>query len=190
MTNWKKVDADQLDADLTSVADAIRERSGTAEQMNFPDGFVSAVEGITDYSISILNGSIVSYQNELLTYIRASAFANCDKLSSVVLPNVGVMVGYGFQNCYSLTTVDCGSRYIAANSFMNCQKLTTFIIRNTSVATLQNVSAFSSTPIKSGGTGYVYVPRNLVDSYISATNWSTFASQIRAIEDYPEITGG
>ena len=41
-----------------------------------------------------------------------------------------------------------------------------------------------------GKTGYIYVPRALVNSYKAATNWSTFASQIRAIEDYPDITGG
>lgn len=45
------------------------------------------------------------------------------------------------------------------------------------------------TPMKSG-TGYIYVPAALVDSYKAATNWSTYADQIRAIEDYPDITGG
>ena len=54
--------------------------------------------------------------------------------------------------------------------------------------TLKNISAFNSTPIKSG-TGYIYVPMSLVDTYKSATNWSTFANQFRAIEDYPDICG-
>lgn len=35
-----------------------------------------------------------------------------------------------------------------------------------------------------------YVSTSLVETYKSATNWSTYAEQIRAIEDYPEITGG
>jgi hypothetical protein len=34
------------DSDLTSVADAIRAKGGTSEELAFPDGFVSAVEGI------------------------------------------------------------------------------------------------------------------------------------------------
>lgn len=38
-------------------------------------------------------------------------------------------------------------------------------------------------------TGYIYVPQSLVDQYKAATNWATYANQIRAIEDYPEITG-
>ena len=56
------------------------------------------------------------------------------------------------------------------------------------MATLRNISALSSTPIKYGA-GYIYVPATLVDTYKAATNWSTYANKIRAIEDYPEITG-
>jgi hypothetical protein len=54
---------------------------------------------------------------------------------------------------------------------------------------LASPNAFNNTPIKSG-TGYIYVPATLIDSYKSATNWSTYAAQFRAIEDYPEICGG
>ena len=46
MPAYKVVDADQLDADLTYVADAIRERSGTSEKIEFPDGFADAVKNI------------------------------------------------------------------------------------------------------------------------------------------------
>lgn len=42
----KTVDAEQLDADLTIVADAIRSKGGTTEQLAFPSGFKSAVENI------------------------------------------------------------------------------------------------------------------------------------------------
>jgi hypothetical protein len=31
--------------------------------------------------------------------------------------------------------------------------------------------------------GYIYVPSHLVESYKTATNWSTYASQIRAIDE-------
>ena len=34
------------------------------------------------------------------------------------------------------------------------------------------------------GEGYIYVPRALVDSYKVATNWSSWATQFRALEDY------
>jgi hypothetical protein len=54
---------------------------------------------------------------------------------------------------------------------------------------LVNVSGVNNTPIGKG-TGYVYVPSALIETYKTATNWSTFAAQFRAIEDYPEICGG
>ena len=44
-------------------------------------------------------------------------------------------------------------------------------------------NVFKNTPIASG-TGYIYVPRALVDSYKVATNWATYAAQFRALEDY------
>ena len=42
----KAVDSAQLDANLTSVADAIRTKGGTDAQLAFPSGFVSAVQAI------------------------------------------------------------------------------------------------------------------------------------------------
>ena len=46
MANYKVVDADQLDADLKTVADAIREKGGTTDELAFPDGMATAVEAI------------------------------------------------------------------------------------------------------------------------------------------------
>lgn len=42
----KVVDSQQLDADLTSVANAIRTRGGTSAQLAFPADFISAVQAI------------------------------------------------------------------------------------------------------------------------------------------------
>lgn len=42
----KLVDSTQLDAGLTSVANAIRSKGGTSADLAFPSGFISAVEAI------------------------------------------------------------------------------------------------------------------------------------------------
>lgn len=42
----KLVDSSQLDADLTSVANAIRTKGGTNGQLSFPQGFVDAIDAI------------------------------------------------------------------------------------------------------------------------------------------------
>lgn len=73
--------------------------------------------------------------------------------------------------------------------FWNCVVLETIILPSTKLATLNSTNAFDNTPVASG-TGYIYVPRALIEDYKVATNWSTFANQFRAIEDYPEICGG
>ena len=57
------------------------------------------------------------------------------------------------------------------------------IIRSETICTLSNKNAFSGSSVASG-TGYIYVPKDLVESYKTATNWSTYATQFRALEDY------
>ncbi len=52
----------------------------------------------------------------------------------------------------------------------------------TAVPTLSNSNAFANTPIAQG-TGYIYVPDNLVASFKTATNWSTYASQIKGVSE-------
>lgn len=47
MANYKVVNSDQLDSDLTVVADAIREKSGTSGKMAFPNGMADAVRNIS-----------------------------------------------------------------------------------------------------------------------------------------------
>ena len=73
---------------------------------------------------------------------------------------------------------------IGTYAFAGCESLSVVILRSTTMATLENANAFESTPI-ADGTGYIYVPAELVDGY--KENWSTYADQIRAIEDYPDI---
>ena len=59
------------------------------------------------------------------------------------------------------------------------------IIRTPTVCTLQDAPISQVLPHVS-----VYVSRDLVDSYKAATNWSSIADKIFAIEEYPEIDGG
>ena len=42
----KAVDSAQLNADLTKVASAIREKGGTSDSLVYPDGFVTAIQAI------------------------------------------------------------------------------------------------------------------------------------------------
>lgn len=110
-------------------------------------------------------------------------------LKSINYPLITSIPDSAFERCDSLIKADFTNvTSIKSSAFYKATVLETVILRGSSVATLAS-SAFSDTPI-ANGTGYIYVPSTLVAAYKNATNWATYANQIRAIEDYPSITGG
>lgn len=205
---YRKID----EASLTAVAEAIRDRAGTADMIGFPDGFVSAVEGIPDYlMMKITNQTCAEYRNETLTALHQNALNGWSGLKGVYFPELVSIGNYALQgvgcmecdfpkvqtvgsNAFAWAsdiqkvTFHCATE-IAGSAFYYATNLAALIIRTDSVCTLGNANALGSTPI-ANGTGYIYVPAALVDSYKAATNWSIYAAQIRAIEDHPEVTGG
>lgn len=117
------------------------------------------------------------------------AFSSCDTLTSIDLPNATSIGNSAFRSCPVLTSADLpNATSIGDVAFYGCNALTSVIIRTLQVCTLDFSVFGGSTPI-ADGTGYIYVPADLVEAYKTATNWSEYASQIRAIEDYPEICG-
>ena len=55
-----------------------------------------------------------------------------------------------------------------------CTALKTIVLRSAGLCSLVNANALTGTPFASGGTGgTVYVPSALIESYKTATNWST-----------------
>ena len=184
--------------DLTKVASAIRAKGGTSNPLVYPDGFVTAIQAIetgggggSDELVNSLIDRTISgaYVNNTVTIIGRYGLSNCTKLTSVVLPAVQITNANAMLSCSALTKADFSNlQHIQHSTFYGDKKFATLIIRTQAVAKLDATSAFKDTLIASGK-GYIYVPSALVDSYKSATNWSTYAAQIRAIEDYPDITG-
>lgn len=175
-----------------------------------------SVEAGVDYLELRISDKLTSYSNENVTALASYAFANCINLTELHTPNVstfGMMAvtetkitefiitttsntrivgSQAFKNNTLMSKFDVNNLYIlsGASAFNGCKVLDTLIIRNTDTAAkLSTTSAFTGTPIKTG-TGYIYVPAAMVETYKAATNWSAYADQIRAIEDYPKITGG
>lgn len=111
-------------------------------------------------------------------------FRDCQKLTRIVLPALTKVNMYSCKGAISLQYADFGLvARIEAQVFYGCSALTTLILRKTgTITTLANTNALTSTPI-ANGTGYIYVPDNLIDSYKVATNWSTFAEQFKPISE-------
>ena len=110
---------------------------------------------------SLIDRSITEFRDNILTTTGQNSFNYCERLTLLDLPNL---------------------INISLQSFERTN-LTTLILRSDTMCKLSAVNALSYTPIMRK-TGYIYVPASLIDSYKSATNWSTYANQFRAIEDY------
>ena len=130
------------------------------------------------------------------TTIGNTAFGGCSNLTSADFPLATSIGGSVFNGCIMLKSADFpAATTIAANAFKGCYSLVSVVLRNDTVCTLSNTSAFSSCyhilGTKSNAfnpeglkDGYIYVPDNLVDSYKAATNWSTYADQIKPLSEY------
>lgn len=170
--------------------------------------FVNTLDIREDIDVfeEIVNGSITEYKDNTLKINIPTAFYTRSKLETVELPLAKSINPYAFHSCSALVNTDfssvtsvgvqgligCSSlkkldfpllTSIAMNAFSNDSKLIALILRKNQVCGLGQTSALNGTPIASG-TGYIYVPSSLVATYQTATNWSTFSAQFRALEDY------
>ena len=97
-----------------------------------------------------------------------------------------------FWNNYWLRDVSLGNSLMRAETNTN-YKFNGFWFRNNYflkflklnypyVIPLVRTAGFNTTPI-GNGSGYIYVPKNLIEQYKSDTNWHNFESKIKTIEN-------
>lgn len=146
------------------------------------------------------SSALTSASFPLCTSVGGTAFEACQSLTSISLPSVTTpsnfayncqnlenvdlsacttVAGGTFQQCYKLATLDLPAcTKIQNNAFYNARILSTLILRNSSVVTLDNVGAFTNTPMRGYNSlsGTIYVPSALVSSYQTASNWSSLYS--------------
>lgn len=122
-----------------------------------------------------------------------SLFYNCQRLAQIDVSNFNTsnakQMDYMFYGCIALSKIDISNfdgNKLISNSLMfgNCSNLLIVIINRQDVFKMTNTNMFQNTPIASG-TGFVYVPDNMVETYKSATNWSTYADQIKGMSELP-----
>lgn len=122
-----------------------------------------------------------------------------EEVSRISTPKVTTMSS-SFRGCYKLKIVDISRYNISSttnsNSMCNsCYSLKAFVIRSFGSNYVLNSNSFSdcyhllgtvnSTYNPDGlQDGYIYVPRDMIETLSGATNWSTIATQLRALEDY------
>lgn len=144
------------------------------------DTYCEMVGGYAFYGFPALHTAIFANAKRIEQY----AFAHCSKLETIKVP-LSENVGYfSFYECEKLKEADfpCVTS-VSTYAFKGCIALKTLILRSGTLATLSGVNALGDTPIEKGK-GCIYVPSALIDSYKSATNWTTYANQFRVLEDY------
>ena len=110
--------------------------------------------------------------------IVANGLRQCTGVQYLVFNNFYLGTGSAYCNaCTSLKVADMRAKADSRweNAFKSCENFDTLIIRkNNGVYTLNFLNAFDGTPFANGGTGgTIYVPNALIESYKTATNWST-----------------
>lgn len=109
MANYKLVDADQLDNDLKLIANSIRQKTQTTEELSFPEDFSNAITEIGGAEAEqldvLINGSITEISSNV-TSVRPYAFYSYKELISINLPNVTNIGGSAFYGCENLIDVN------------------------------------------------------------------------------------
>lgn len=197
------------DTELTTQETTLDDITKTLENKVFvsryDEGYADGEAVGNAQADSIVERTITEYINHRVTKIGSYAFARHSLLTKIDIPNVTLIDLYGFNYCTGLTEIVLPSvkriesqsfnsagkltkidapmlEYIGAHS-ITASKLTTLIIRqNNSVCVLANTAAIQTTPM-TNGTGSIYVPDDMVEEYKTATNWSTYASQIKPLSE-------
>lgn len=127
------------------------------------------------------NSAIPQANFPLVTRIENRCFYGATHLISANLPLITELPADVFRSSVIRTADFAAVTNINRTAFTDCQSLETLIIRTSSVCVISDISiALRGSKIASG-TGYIYVPDDLVDSYKAATNWVAFADQIKPI---------
>lgn len=178
----KLVDSAQLNADLTSVANAIRAKGGTSTPLSFPTEFVNAIGAIptgSAYDIDeLLDGSITSIVSDVTavktpmnrcgnlqsasfpyaTSLPVDMFNGLKFLTSVSIPSVsGAITTNVFRQCERLQLIDLpsGVSSLGVTSLYNCYALTALVLRRTAgVVTMHSTTVFYGTPLAGHGGTY------------------------------------
>lgn len=124
------------------------------------------------------------------TKIKPYAFYQDSVLTDISMPKVTSIGQNAFYGCAKLTSINLPLvTSIGQYAFYQCAELSCVILRAEAVYALSNANAFNNTPFGSGRAGgTLLVPRSLVESYKTATNWSVLwergNNRFLALEDY------
>lgn len=136
-----------------------------------------------ELELFILN-TITEFSSDKPVTLKSNLFQHITSILKISVPNATKIDGYNFYGCTGLTYLDIGKPASLTNVFIGSHKMETIILRKSDSITTLNSSITSNSKNLLDGVTLIYVPRTLIDTYKTATNWSPFANQFRVLEDY------
>lgn len=167
---------------ITKVGDTTFRGCASLEVLDLPNVTSLGAEAFEDCaSLKMLYfpnvvGTIASMNQAIGNCGGGDGYGNNPSNTYLKLPCVTRIDYYGFRR-FSPRVAEFSSAVNFANSAFGYGCCGYLILRN------ETMSVAQGTPFTGGIRNYIYVPRSLIDSYKTATNWSNYADQFRAIED-------
>ena len=164
----------RIGENVTSIGNRAFQHCYSLASVTIPDSVTSIGQEVFGNCYSLASVTIPNSVTSIGTYV----FQYCYSLTSVTIPDsVTIIVAYAFAYCYSLTSVTIPDSVttIGNDAFNSCYSLIKYDFTSaTSVPTLSKTNAFTDI----NGICKIYVPDALYDSWITATNWVTYADYI------------
>lgn len=131
-----------------------------------------------------INGQLycngTSLPSELLipysvTSIPSFAFRYANITSLIIPDNVTSIDHFAFGNCENLREAEIGRgvTYIGRNVFVGCKNMTSLVIKTTKPPYFEASGSYDINTVTT-----IYVPKESVEVYKAATNWSNYADRI------------
>ena len=161
-----------IPGDITTLKSWTFYSAATITSVTIPST-VTSIRGIGTFRQSGLRN--VTVPSSVTSWNGNYTFADCRSLTRATLNNRGHIGSYAFSNCTRLTAVTLGDniKSIANNAFSGCTKLASVTLNSTTPPTIDSTS-FGAIP----STFKFYVPCSAVNTYRTASVWSSYASQI------------
>lgn len=75
-------------AELSSIANALRTKTGDTNTIVYPEAFVTAINGLTSLTDWANRAAGTTFSNSTISKIGSFAFGYCTSLTNISIPNV------------------------------------------------------------------------------------------------------